>query len=314
MSRLFDRLDSGQLAVGTYAVMHGPEYIELIGHCGLDYVIIDMMVTGLSWTEVAQAIRAAEHFNVTPFVRLQAYPWSERDDVDPGLAADVLRAQSLGAEGVLASVNTAQQVAALVRPSGDHHYRAWISGPGGDDPYRKPSNPNATAREAQAELESMWRAKRILAPALETKRSLDHLEEILAIPDLRAVHLAMSDLTVELEVPGQYTHPVMQEMVKRTASLAKERNQLVIVNVGMPRDSNGLDRLAESAIWMWENGVQAILVPHPAFAIQWFYERTRLAFDANGLLAKAWPAVPTQGPRANGSQGATQLKEGSVVE
>ena len=110
MSRMYERYAREQLATGTITLNHGLEFVEVLGYSGLDFICIDLMVTSLDWSEVAQMVLAAKRYQVTPWVRLSTYPWGEQGEMDPGLPAQVSRAFALGAECVLASVNSAAQV------------------------------------------------------------------------------------------------------------------------------------------------------------------------------------------------------------
>jgi 2-keto-3-deoxy-L-rhamnonate aldolase RhmA len=278
MSRLFERRRMGQPALGTYVQSPCAEHVETLGYCGLDFVIIDQMTTSIGWSDVAEMVRAAARFDMTPFVRLQAYPWGV-DESDPRLPADIVRAQSLGCEGAFASVNLPRQVEQMLLASHDHHSRPWIRETGRQLPgeRRKSSAleiPNsAAAAEGATGEESGAKSNRIVGPLIESKKGLDNLEEILSLPGLRAVHLGMGDLSREMGHHGDDTHPEMRAIIERTVHLADVYSQIVLVNVHGSMRADSLEDIAADTAWLVQHGVHAVILPKSTFAIQWVYSQ-----------------------------------------
>ena len=134
---MHDRIARGELALGTLMTTHGAELVEIVGYSGLDFVCIDLMTTSLDWGDVASMVLAAKRYDVTPWVRLPAYPWAG-DQPDPALPAEALRALAIGAECVMASVNTAAGVEQLMRPMENAHRRFYIMQ---GRPMERPSRP-----------------------------------------------------------------------------------------------------------------------------------------------------------------------------
>lgn len=260
MSRMFDRLERDEVAVGTVMLEHGPEWAELIGYAGLDFACIDMMVTSIDWREAADVVRACTRFDVTPWIRLPAFPWGGAD-IDPRLPADVLRAISMGFEGVLASVNTANAVAEMLGPLTEGHHRPYLSPKlvvEGVTPPRGPDDPEP------------W-----IFPLIESLEAIENLEEICKVEGLKAVMLGMGDITRLLKQPHDRT-PEIRKLVTDTVKLATEHD-VAVISVSMAafrhegRDTP--ESVAEGIEWLHEAGVKVVWTPHMTAVAQRFYER-----------------------------------------
>jgi len=261
MSRMFDRFGRKQLATGTITLNHGLEVVEVLGYSGLDFICIDMMVTSLDWSEVAQMVLAAQRYEVTPWVRLSTYPWEE-EEMDAGLPAQVLRAFGLGAECVLASVNTARQVERLHHPLANPHRRFYIRQGG------------AGRTEAQRRIDDAEPELRVV-PIIESIGALKHIDEILDVRGLRMIYLGMGDLTKALGHPGNDRHPDVREAIGQIVGKAQSRGIVVCANALGYQDGVDLSELiADGVESLWKLGVQAVLVPRPTMIVQYFYEKT----------------------------------------
>lgn len=278
MSRMFDRIERGEPAIGTITLAHGAELIELLGYVGFDFACIDLMVTSLDWGDVAGMVLAAKRYGVTPWVRLPAYPWTSNAP-DPALPAQVLRALSLGAECVLASVNTAKQVEALLHPLTNAHRRVYIL-------------QNSEGRTEEQRRFDEDEAPQWVFPNIETLEAVERIDEIVKVRDLRMIALGMGDLSKELGHPEDDQHPEVREVVRRVTAKARDRGLVVCANtLAYKRSSHLSEMIAEGARYLWEDGVQVLWVPRPTMVLQRFYERTlemaRTRMSASAVVANS---------------------------
>lgn len=248
MSRMFDKMKAGQPALGTISMSGAPEWVEILGNCGLDFVCADLMITALSWREAADLVRAAKVFDVTPWVRVQGYPW---DGGRPSTrsVADVFRAVSIGAECVTVSVDTPEEVEAILHPRADPHRRPWLH------------------HEEGAE----GHADALIFPMIESAGAAAHIEEILSIPDLQAIFLALGDLPRALGHPGDVEHPEVRGFIERTVEAGGRHDVKVMANVGYYDTPAGI---AAAAKWLWEAGIPVIWLPYPEYLIDRIYRAT----------------------------------------
>lgn len=259
VSRFFRRIADRELALGTIVLDEGPSYVETLGYTGLDFCVIDLMVASIGWGEAAHHIRAANRHDLTPFMRVPVYPREGERELDGRVAADVSRALAIGAEGVMAPVNTAGAVAALIEPASDAHQRLFID----------------TSQEHKSAAQLAYvRAQPapIVFPVLETRTAMDNLAEILAVPGLPAVMLGMGDLSKALGSFGEDRSPVMREAVLEVIRRAAERNVLVIANVLSYQPGRlASDEIAAGVAWLREAGVAAAWLPRPTVLLQAAY-------------------------------------------
>ncbi|TRO59739.1 hypothetical protein E2P71_01005, partial [Candidatus Bathyarchaeota archaeon] len=72
-NKLREKLARGEVALGTFMFTYSPTVMEILGHSGFDFVIIDTEhgPTGISDTiTLEQIIRAAEVSGTVPLVRI----------------------------------------------------------------------------------------------------------------------------------------------------------------------------------------------------------------------------------------------------
>jgi len=65
-------------ASGITEIRHAacePHVVELCAFLGLDWIMIDMMLTGMDFRDVQNMIRTSEAAGITPVVRAHSDPW-----------------------------------------------------------------------------------------------------------------------------------------------------------------------------------------------------------------------------------------------
>lgn len=271
---MFDRIQRGEVALGTITLTSSPEWVEIMGHLGMDFTIIDMMITTVDWGDAGHLIRAANRFNMTPWLRLEAYPWG-KDDFDARTAGDVLRALSIGAEVLLISLNTPDEVAAAVQPSSNWHRRVYLErGEMGNEQLR--------------ELRERLARETLVMPLIESRTAFENLEEIVEVKGLRAVFLGMGDLSREMGHAGDPRHPEMRGYIKQAVEIGKRHDVMVMANTGhveAPQD------ILETTKWLWDTGIPVVWLPYFEYILQTYYRRTM------DLLRKEIPARKAKSSR-----------------
>lgn len=262
MSRMYERIERGELAIGTLMSTHGQEIVEILGYSGFDWVCIDMMTTSLDWTDVATMILAAKRYDVTPWIRLSNHPWSD-GGANTALPAEALRAVAIGAECVMASVNTAAEVEQLLRPLANAHRRFYVMSGGAD------------RTDEQRRLDELEPEQRIF-PCLESLEAIKHIDEIVEVEGLKMIYLGMGDLTKGLGHPGDDRHPEVREAIRGIVAKAERHGIVVCANtLAYKGDEEDLSlRIAAGTESLWDLGVRAVLIPRPAMILQRFYEST----------------------------------------
>lgn len=165
---------SGEVAYGAWLMIPSTISAEAVAHQGFDYVCVDMQHGFIDYADAVVMLQAISLSKSMPFVRV---PWNE-----PGIIGRVLDAGAMGV--IIPMVNSADEARAAVSACRYHPLGGRSYGPsraswyGGAD-YFEHANEEVAC-----------------IPMIETARSVEHLDEILAVPGIDAVYVGPSDLSV----------------------------------------------------------------------------------------------------------------------
>jgi 2-keto-3-deoxy-L-rhamnonate aldolase RhmA len=203
------RLREGGTAVGTMvSEMLTEEVAYVLAAAGFDFLVIDTE-HGSADTESLQRIsRGARSAGIAPLVRVPdiGYPF-------------IARALDAGALGVMVPhVETAADAREIVRcvkypPVGERGFglRSAVTD------YRGTSVADAIA----------WsNAETMIMAQVESRRCLDHLDEIAAVPEIDVLLIGPTDLSISLGVPGQMLHPTMLEAYRHVVATASRHGRV----------------------------------------------------------------------------------------
>jgi len=192
-TRLPQLLEARQPLTGIFIGIPHPALVEMSGHAGFDFVVIDNEhgPAGLETTE--HLIRAARCAGVIPVVRT--------------LEADILRVLDIGASAIqVPQVDTAEQAARIVaaakyppvgRRGAAFSTRAAGYGFFGGLPFVQQSN-TGTA----------------VIVMVETREALANLDAIAAVPGVDAIFIGPNDLSFSLGHPGEWSHPEVERAIE----------------------------------------------------------------------------------------------------
>jgi 4-hydroxy-2-oxoheptanedioate aldolase len=185
-TRLPELLRGSRPLLGMFVGIPSPALVEMCGHAGFDFVIVDNEhgPAGIESTE--HMLRAARGAGIIPVVRT--------------LEPDILRILDIGASAIqVPQVNTAEQARRIVAaakypPVGNRgaafSTRAAGYGFFGGEPHVRASNEGTS----------------VIVMA-ETRTAIDNIDEIVAVPGVDAVFFGPNDLSFSLGFPGQMQHP-----------------------------------------------------------------------------------------------------------
>ena len=218
--RLIDHLRARRRALGTMA-KGGVNLVSHVASAGLDFLIVDMMHSGVDWTELSHVCWKARAHGVYPMVRLPADPWGSGSALaNRRFAVDAQRALACGVEGLVWSVASAEDARVLAHLAQDPHS----------------AGPITDTRERSRFLE-MASGSRLLLPLVESRGALAELENILDIEGVSGVFMGCSDLAEVLGHPLDYLHPEVLGTVERACVEAHARGKVVLANTGYAFDS-----------------------------------------------------------------------------
>lgn len=245
---------------GLYIATDSPSLIELAAVSGFDWVRIDWSHTPLDLQAITNMIRAAEAYNITPFIRL---------DLDEQKISSVLE---LGIQGIIVpDISTAQEAQEAVNsakfsPVGK---RGMFSVPrmsgygsvhGGD--FTKWSNDEV-----------------IVAIQIEDKEAIDNIEDILSVEGIDMVLSGRGDLANSFGVPGQKNHPLVTESEEKIFEIATKKG--IAISPQLDPSNEGIDE--EVKKWI-DYGANVISFGHDISIIK--NALTNVAKMANNVVHK----------------------------
>lgn len=250
MSRLFRKIEAGQLALGAY-IKGAPHLLPGLAKAGFDFVRPDMMFSSIDWKELDHIIRAALLVDVTPVVRIPNNPWFGGTE-NLQCAVDAARAFSIGAEAVQVSVASARQVEALLHVAKDWHRSGAGQFPASQDELK--THLKKVASEA------------LLVPSIESKTAIAEIGDIAAMEGMRAIFIACTDFAEQIGHPFDYEHPEVWAAFDRIAQLARDHNLTLIANTGYVYKT-----MAENARRvkdLYDHGAQVVMVQGVEFLFE----------------------------------------------
>jgi 2-keto-3-deoxy-L-rhamnonate aldolase RhmA len=253
VSRVLDRIEAGEVALGSMDTLGSPRLTEVMALAGIDALLIDQMFCPTDWESVAAMVRSARNFRMDTIVRVPGFPWLDR--TDHHMAVDAVRALGVGATGVMVSCATVEEVAQLIEVSKDWHRDIHLH-PFGDEEF------DDYQRQVASDC--------LVMPLIESASAIGRLDEILALPGLRAVSLGMTDISRMLGHPFEYEHPEVERMVADAIEGAHRHGVAIGANLGY-RYSRSLEDMGARMERMAASGLDFLWLQNNGFVIQWMY-------------------------------------------
>lgn len=200
----------GKKNIGTILQLPSEELAEILGHAGLELIVLDMEHCPSSHSKIVSLIRACEAADTLPFVRVPDV--TDEDSIKKSLDA--------GAAGILVpNISSVEQAKKAVEygkfaPVGKRgacpYVRAnWF---GGEDcgAYYEKANQETT-----------------IMLLVEGPEGIANLPEIVKVEGVDVIQIGAVDLSVALGVPGQTAHPKVKAAIRQAAELAAENGKIL---------------------------------------------------------------------------------------
>lgn len=218
MNQLKEKVLAGKKLLGSFHELGSTVAAGLIGHTGLDYMIIDCE-HGPFEAETAQELaRAAAAQGVVPFARVKEIS-----------RPAILKLLDAGAQGlIIPNLKTLEQAQEIVRfgkfhPVGERGVAATVSSgfwfsdllSDGIEGYFKKAN-----------------ALTMLIPQCETVECLENIEQIAALDGIDGIFVGPYDLSTALGKPAQFEDPEIQAAIARVLAACKAAGKLSFIYTG----------------------------------------------------------------------------------
>ena len=233
-SRLKERLDAGQAAVGAQLRFGSPAIAEMFGHAGFDWLVIDSEHAPQTPEGIQAQLQAIGNTPATPVVRLPRV-----DEEQIRLYLD------MGALGIMAAfVETPQDaefgaLACRYPPRGIRSF----------GPHRAGGFGRWTA-EYLEEIDDLVS----FIPIIESAPAVDEIESILAVDGVDFPVIGPVDLSFGLDTPFEFESEVFQEAQAKVAAAAAAAGKPAGLGIYRPAfEPASLEKAME-------DGFQALLV------------------------------------------------------
>lgn len=198
-------LKAGKPAFGTWITLcPHPRVVKIFAAAGFDFVIIEMEHTDFNMQTVASLVMLAREAGLVPIVRT------------PGTIKphDLTRPLDAGAQGLLLpAIDTPEQIDAIIQ--GTKYY------PMGNRPMNlRGPHTDYTVDKPEAIIAHL-NSQTLSIIMIESQIGIDNLDVICKVEGVDAVMVGPDDLSQDLGVPGQLTHPKVTEAVERIFAICK---------------------------------------------------------------------------------------------
>lgn len=194
--------------VGVFCKTCDPAFIEVLGHAGADYVIIDLEHGPNSIQNVQNLIRGAQVVGILPIVRVkESYESIMSESLD------------IGAGGIQVPQITSKADALEVMertkfaPAGNRGVCRFV---------------RAADYSAKNRFEYFKKANDALTVLqIEGQDGIDNIDEILQVDNIDVLFIGPYDLSQSLGVPGEIDNPIVEEKMIEIISKCSKKNVTV---------------------------------------------------------------------------------------
>ena len=222
-NRTRQTLARGEAAYGLLNAVPSPWMVEMIGHAGYDFVILDTEHMSTNPESLEHMIRAAECASITPLVRV------------PGVdRAAITRALDSGAQGIVVpGVRSAEEAHNVVQLS-----RYAPVGQRGITGGRTTGFGTLPLKDYLA----LANQEVLIVLMIENQEGMDNREAILNVPGVDWVLPGAVDLSQSLGCPGEPFHPSVTEAI---TGLAESCLKSPVEFCALPRSPDQLSQWHE---------------------------------------------------------------------
>jgi 4-hydroxy-2-oxoheptanedioate aldolase len=206
--KLKDKLYKGDVCLGTWLFIPSQDIPEIVALAGLDFVVIDMEHSPISYETMRSMITGSEVRGITPIVR----PSSLNE-------SDVLRALDTGAHGVhIPQINTFEDSKKLIEYS-----KYSPLGNRGMAPSTRAGNYSLSMTNSHMEKANNDLLNII---SLESVESINELDKFLDIEEIDVIYIGPYDLSQSLGVPGEVNSTLVLKEMEKVFKRITNRNKI----------------------------------------------------------------------------------------
>lgn len=224
------RLKEKQCVFGPFMKAGDPAFVEIAGHAGFEFVILDMEHGPTDILHLQHLIRGAESAGVAPIVRVSGLD-----------STSISRALDVGARGVqIPMIESAKEAELAIQ-----YAKYAPEGMRGVCKYVRASQ--YSKQEAAAYFQGANRDALIILQ-MEGVKAIENIDSILEVRGADIIFIGPYDLSQSLGVPGQVEHPLVEEKMRFIVEKAQKKDLVI---------GTFVDNARQAKKWM-DAGVQYI--------------------------------------------------------
>jgi 2-keto-3-deoxy-L-rhamnonate aldolase RhmA len=192
-----EKILNGGIAYGVFCPLYSPTIVELIGHLGFDFVLLDAEHSPIGVESCEHMVRAADSVSLPAYIRVAV-----------NIKQNILRYLDTGALGVqIPMINNGVEVKSVVdavkyQPQGRRGL-AGVRAAG----YGLPLPLKEYTIEANQET--------LISIQIETMEAVNNLDEILSVEGVDIFFIGPTDLSASMGHVGEINHPEVQNMIEK---------------------------------------------------------------------------------------------------
>lgn len=192
-----EKILNGGIAYGVFCPLYSPTIVELIGHLGFDFVLLDAEHSSMGVESCEHMVRAADSVSLPAYIRIAV-----------NIKQNILRYLDTGALGVqIPMINNGVEVKSVVDavkylPQGSRGLAGVrAAGYGLTVPLKE------YTIEANQET--------LISIQIETLEAVNNLDELLSVDGIDIFFIGPTDLSNSMGHVGQVNHPEVQDMIEK---------------------------------------------------------------------------------------------------
>jgi 4-hydroxy-2-oxoheptanedioate aldolase len=225
INRMKARMARGEAALGCSLMFPSPQIVEMLGHAGFDWVLLDCEHGSLSLTDVEVMAMAADAVGITAIARPRG-----------NTAADIQSVMDRGVAGVqVPHVNTAEDARRAVS--------AVKFGPGAARGLAAGTRPDRWGLGARMpDFAAQANAHSLVCVQIEHQEAVANIEEILGVEGVDVFFIGPSDLSQSMGFPGDPRAPPVAAAIEATLARIRAAGR----TPGMPATAENLAAILAS--------------------------------------------------------------------
>ncbi|MEW5860172.1 MAG: aldolase/citrate lyase family protein [Cyanobacteriota bacterium] len=207
-NQLKRKLKRGEVVLGPFINCAYPAFIEICGHAGFDFAVIDMEHGALNTLVAEDLCRAADCVGLAPIIRIR------KND-----APQIQRALDIGSAGVqVPQIETQSDAADVVRGA-----KYSPLGSRGLSFYTRAG----VYAAAGTQITNQLNEESLIVIHVEGIRGVENIEEIVSVPHIDVIFLGPYDLSQSLGIPGQVQDSRVIELMQKCVTTIRNAGKAV---------------------------------------------------------------------------------------